>query len=60
MTMQQIAKILEVVQDVLVLVCSVQNVTNESEKERKLNKCVEKIKQNKVQAAKAYQSQLEE
>ena len=54
--MQQIAKTLEVVQDVLVTVCTVQN---KEEKAGKIKDCVERIKQNKAQVAQAYKSQLE-
>jgi len=42
--MQQMAKTLEVVQEVLVTVCTVKNG---DEKEEKMKKCVKKIKLNK-------------
>ena len=44
LTMQQIAKTLEVVQEVLVMVCIVKN---RDEKEHNMKECLEKIKVNK-------------
>ena len=46
--MQQMAKTLEVVQDALVTVCTVQN---KEEKAGKIKDCIKRIKQNKAQVA---------
>ena len=55
MIMQQIAKTLEVVQDVLVTVCTVKN---ENEKEAKMKQYVEKIELNKNEVAEVCKNQI--
>ena len=54
-TIQQIAKTLEVVQEVLITVCTIKN---EAKKEEKMKQYVVKIEQNKESMREVLQAQL--
>ena len=55
--MQQIAKTLDVVQEVLLTVCTVKD---NDEKEQRMKKCAEKIAKNREDAAMACKTQLKQ
>ena len=54
-TIQQLVKSMEVVQDVLITIC----MTKDKEEKTKIDQCVQKIKQNKESIVAMYKIQLE-
>ena len=56
MTIQQLAKSIEVVQDILIIICTAKD---EDKKKIKMEQCIQKIKSNKESAAMIYKVQLE-